>query len=162
MSKSTKNMGDVKNQLNKLEEDMEEFLNDNNLNIMTTTEQNESQVKQLKPKFNKVKKKKKTLFSRMNNKNNNNQSKLSETIKRTNQETQLVVKDFDHFVKSIDKRQMTNIAEVSKREKNKIKEERRLKCLKKKLDDEIKLKIESQNKRVRDNVYNYVRKMYLY
>ena len=43
--------------------------------------------------------------------------------------------------------------------KNSKKEERMKNCMKKKMEDELKFKIQSHEKMVRDQIVNYVRKM---
>jgi hypothetical protein len=87
-------------------------------------------------------------------------SRMNSEIIRANRETMRAMKDHNKYMNTlgskVHRETMKNRTQIMRNTK---KEERMKNCLKKKMEDELKYKIQSHEKMVRDQIVNYVRKM---
>ena len=85
---------------------------------------------------------------------------MNTQMMKANRETARILKDHNRYVESLDtkmrKDTLKNHATFLKKSKREM---RYRNCMKKQMEKELKLKIESHEKRVRDQIVNYVRQM---
>ena len=85
---------------------------------------------------------------------------MNSEIMRANRETMRALKNHNRYMNTLGtKVYKDTLLNQTNFMKNSKKEERLKNCLKKKMEDELKLKIQSHEKMVRDQIVNYVRKM---
>jgi hypothetical protein len=85
---------------------------------------------------------------------------MNSEIMRANRETMRALKNHNRYMNTFGtKVYKDTLLNQTNFMKNSKKEERLKNCLKKKMEDELKLKIQSHEKMVRDQIVNYVRKM---
>ena len=87
-------------------------------------------------------------------------SRVNSEILRANKETARILKDHNKYVNTLGSQVQTqtlkNHTNFLKKSKQ---EDRRRKCQKKQAEKQLKMKLQSHEKMVRDQIANYVRKM---
>lgn len=85
---------------------------------------------------------------------------MNSEIVRANREAMRALKDHNRYTSTLSGRVHGDILQGRERQLRQAKREERTKrCLKRKMEEELQLKIQSHEKTVRDQVVNYVRKM---
>ena len=85
---------------------------------------------------------------------------MNTEIVRANREAMRALKDHNRYTSTLGGKVHGDLLRTHVNELKRTKrEERTKKCLKKKMEKELKNKIESHEKTVRDQIVNYVRKM---
>lgn len=85
---------------------------------------------------------------------------MNKQIMKANLETGRILRDHHRYINTLNQRVHLDTYKAHSKQKEKTKKEaRQRKCLKKKMETDLKYKIESHEKMVRDQIANYVRRM---
>ena len=87
-------------------------------------------------------------------------SKTKAKLSQSNREVTMVIKDHMRYLRKTERQVNEERIQTLRKQANKERQlKRRERCMRKKVEDQMQLKMKSHHKMVRDQLANYVRKM---